>query len=59
MAAAAAALVLFRALDIWKPWPVSALDRMHGGAGIMLDDIAAGLYAFACVLLLRTTHLLR
>jgi phosphatidylglycerophosphatase A len=48
-----AALILFRVFDIWKPWPVSALDRMHGGAGIMLDDIAAGIYAAACVLLLR------
>lgn len=48
-----AALLLFRVFDIWKPWPVSALDRMHGGAGIMLDDIAAGIYAAFCVLLLR------
>jgi len=53
-----AALVLFRVFDIWKPWPVSALDRMHGGAGIMLDDIAAGIYAAACVLLLRHFSLL-
>ena len=56
--AALAALVLFRVFDIWKPWPVSALDRMHGGVGIMLDDIAAGIYAFACVLVLRATHLI-
>jgi phosphatidylglycerophosphatase A len=53
-----AALVLFRVFDIWKPWPVSALDRMHGGVGIMLDDIAAGLYAAVCVLLLRHFSLL-
>jgi phosphatidylglycerophosphatase A len=57
-----AALVLFRVFDIWKPWPVSALDRVHGGIGIMLDDIAAGIYgiyAALCVLLLRHFSLLR
>ncbi len=42
----AAAFVLFRIFDIWKPWPIRDLDhRLHGGAGIMLDDLAAGLYA--------------
>jgi len=57
--AAFAALVLFRVFDIWKPWPVSVFDRMHGGAGIMLDDIAAGGYAFLCVVALRSVHWLR
>jgi len=39
-------LVLFRFLDIVKPWPVSWFDRnMKGGAGIMLDDIVAGALA--------------
>ncbi|MBT8086276.1 MAG: phosphatidylglycerophosphatase A [Woeseia sp.] len=42
----AAAFVLFRIFDIWKPWPIRDLDhRMRGGAGIMLDDLVAGLYA--------------
>ncbi len=37
---------LFRLFDIWKPWPISDLDhRMKGGAGIMLDDLVAALYA--------------
>ncbi len=37
---------LFRLFDIWKPWPISDLDhRMRGGAGIMLDDLVAALYA--------------
>jgi phosphatidylglycerophosphatase A len=40
-----AGLVLFRIFDIAKPWPVSALDRIPGGFGIMFDDIAAGLGA--------------
>jgi len=42
----ASAFVLFRVFDIWKPWPIRDLDhRLHGGPGIMLDDIVAGLYA--------------
>jgi phosphatidylglycerophosphatase A len=42
----ASAFVLFRVFDIWKPWPIRDLDhRLHGGLGIMLDDLAAGLYA--------------
>ncbi len=37
--------ILFRLFDIWKPWPVSWLDRnLSGGMGIMADDIAAGVY---------------
>ena len=36
---------LFRLFDIWKPWPVSALDRAGGTAGVMLDDVAAAGYA--------------
>jgi phosphatidylglycerophosphatase A len=46
----AAAFLLFRLFDILKPWPVSFLDRMEGSAGVVLDDIAAGLMA-AVVLL--------
>jgi phosphatidylglycerophosphatase A len=41
-----AGFLLFRLFDIWKPWPISWLDRrVHGGLGIMLDDLAAGLLA--------------
>lgn len=40
--------VLFRALDILKPWPISVLDRkVGGGLGIMIDDMLAGLIAAA------------
>ena len=40
--------VLFRLFDIVKPWPISFVDKkVHGGFGIMLDDILAGLLAFA------------
>ena len=37
--------VLFRIFDIWKPWPAKAAERLHGGLGIVMDDLAAGLYA--------------
>ncbi|MBV1881807.1 MAG: phosphatidylglycerophosphatase A [Pseudomonadales bacterium] len=38
--------VLFRIFDIWKPWPISLLDKkVHGGFGIMIDDVLAGVYA--------------
>src|SRR6185437_5076442 len=46
------ALALFRLFDIWKPWPVRRLEELHGGAGIMLDDVAAGVLALACGLLI-------
>jgi len=38
-------LVLFRVFDIWKPWPVSRLERLPRGWGIMADDWMAGVYA--------------
>lgn len=42
-----AAFLLFRLFDIWKPWPIRGLDhRIHGGTGIMLDDLVAALYAW-------------
>ena len=42
----AAAFVLFRVLDIAKPWPVGYIDQnIHGGLGVMLDDVVAGLLA--------------
>jgi len=38
--------LLFRFFDILKPWPISQLDRnVHGGFGIMLDDLIAGLFS--------------
>ena len=46
----AAGFVVFRILDIAKPWPISAADRkVRGGFGIMLDDVVAG--ALACAAL--------
>ncbi len=50
---AALALLLFRLFDITKPPPVRQLERLHGGTGIMLDDVAAGLLALAVGALIR------
>lgn len=45
-AAIFAGFILFRFFDILKPFPVGWIDRhLHGGLGIMLDDVVAGLYA--------------
>jgi phosphatidylglycerophosphatase A len=42
--------LLFRFFDILKPWPISVFDRrVHGGFGIMIDDIVAGVIACACL----------
>ena len=39
--------VLFRFFDIFKPWPISYLDKhCQGGFGIMIDDIVAGVFSF-------------
>ena len=41
---------LFRLFDIWKPWPISFLDKkVHGGLGIMIDDVVAGIFAMICL----------
>jgi phosphatidylglycerophosphatase A len=44
-----AGFVLFRVFDIVKPPPARQLERAHGGWGIMLDDLAAGVYAWAAL----------
>ena len=41
----ACGFVLFRLLDIVKPWPAGAAERIGGGRGIMADDLVCGLYA--------------
>ncbi|MCG9738591.1 phosphatidylglycerophosphatase A [Shewanella insulae] len=41
---------LFRFFDILKPWPIKVLDaKVHGGIGIMIDDVLAGVFAFLCL----------
>jgi phosphatidylglycerophosphatase A len=52
-----AGFVLFRILDILKPWPIRALERrVPGGWGVMLDDVLAGL--MTAILLLLTAETL-
>ena len=47
------AFLLFRLFDILKPFPVNFFDqRFHGGLGIVLDDLMAGIYALASLQLL-------
>ncbi len=43
----AAAFLLFRVLDILKPWPIRQYERLPGGYGIMADDVAAGVLGAA------------
>ena len=48
------AFVLFRLFDIAKPWPIREIDHgMRGGAGIMLDDVVAGIMAAVVLMLVR------
>ena len=44
--------ILFRAFDIIKPYPIRRIEGLHGGLGIVGDDIVAGLYAGAVLALL-------
>lgn len=44
------AFLTFRLFDIWKPWPIRWIDQhVHGGFGIMLDDVLAAIYAIAVI----------
>jgi phosphatidylglycerophosphatase A len=53
-----AGFILFRAFDIVKPPPVRQLEKLPEGAGIVLDDVAAGIYALLVMqLLLRSGFL--
>jgi phosphatidylglycerophosphatase A len=49
-----AAFLFFRLFDILKPWPARRLEKFPGGWGIMLDDVAAGVYALLVVQVLQT-----
>jgi phosphatidylglycerophosphatase A len=37
--------IIFRVLDVLKPFPAGRLEHLHGGPGIMLDDAMAGVYS--------------
>lgn len=53
-AVALAGFVLFRVMDVLKPWPARSLENVPEGWGVMADDVAAGIYAH---LLLRVALL--
>ena len=48
-----AAFVLFRLFDIVKPGPVRMAERLHGGLGVMADDVVAGVLAAALLLVVQ------
>ena len=47
------AFLLFRLFDIWKPFPARQFQELHGGLGVMLDDLIAGAYALALIAISR------
>ncbi|MBI2687094.1 MAG: phosphatidylglycerophosphatase A [Acidobacteria bacterium] len=51
------AFALFRAFDIWKPFPVRQFEKLPGGVGIVMDDVMAGLYAAVVMRLLGWNNL--
>ncbi len=51
-----AGFVLFRVLDVWKPFPCDRMQRLPGGLGVMMDDVVAAAYTH--ILLLLTGWLL-
>jgi phosphatidylglycerophosphatase A len=53
-----AAFLLFRAFDIFKPFPCRRLEKLPGGWGIMADDWMAGVYAAICLRVALHYHLL-
>jgi phosphatidylglycerophosphatase A len=40
-----ALFLLFRVMDVWKPFPIHRLQSLPGGWGVVCDDLLAGLYA--------------
>jgi len=53
-----AGLILFRAFDILKPFPIRRLERLPEGTGIVVDDLGAGVYALVIMHLLLHFRLL-
>jgi len=44
--------VLFRIFDQWKPWPARALESLPGGFGVVMDDVAAGVWGAAVLMII-------
>jgi phosphatidylglycerophosphatase A len=46
--------IFFRIFDVWKPWPIRFIDeKIHGGFGMVLDDVVAGLAGLIIIQFLR------
>jgi phosphatidylglycerophosphatase A len=53
------AFLIFRALDVIKPFPAGYIDKnLGGGAGVVLDDVVSGLYSNVIMQMLILVHLL-
>jgi phosphatidylglycerophosphatase A len=55
---ALAGFVLFRIFDVLKPWPASYFDRVKSGFGVVMDDVAAGVWACGALVALRALRVL-
>jgi len=55
----AGGFVLFRIVDVLKPWPLRRLQELPGGWGITIDDYGAGCYVALLSLLIQGLHLTR
>ncbi|GJM45442.1 MAG: phosphatidylglycerophosphatase A [Gemmatimonadota bacterium] len=55
---AIAGFLLFRAFDIFKPWPAGMAEKWGGGWGVMMDDVFAGIYAAIALRLLLQVPML-
>jgi len=51
--AAIGGFALFRVFDVTKPWPISRLEKLPDGSGIMADDLAAGVFTAVCLFTLE------
>lgn len=51
LAGVIAAFVLFRIFDVWKPFPIDRLQSLPRGWGIVADDVVAGIYTRAVLML--------
>jgi phosphatidylglycerophosphatase A len=50
---------LFRAFDIWKPYPIRRLEALESGLGIMADDVLAGIYAAIVLSVIALIYVLK
>ena len=53
-----AGFVLFRLFDIWKPYPINALQSLPKGIGVCADDLLAGVYAGVCLSVIYAVSLM-